>query len=163
MGRLTGQAVVLAGVGEHALVGAEGHLDRRTIDRLDDLHDGKVVLGGELEVALVVGRDAHDGAGAVVGQDVVGHPDRNLRAVIGIDGEAAGGNAVLLDGSQVAGFASLLLLLQQFVHLRLQLGVGSRESRHQRVLWRQLHAGRAEDGVHAGGENADARAFTTCH
>ena len=78
---------------------------------------------GELKVALVVRRHAHDGAGAVVHQDVVRHPDRHAFAVVGIDGEVAGRNAVLLDRAQVAGLARLLLLVQQLVNLRLQLRI----------------------------------------
>ena len=45
---------------------------------------------GEVEVALVVCRDGHDGARAVVGQDVVGGPDGQLFAVERVDGVAAG-------------------------------------------------------------------------
>ncbi len=44
----------------------------------------------ELEVALVVARHRHDRAGAVVHQHVVRDPDRNARAVHGIDAVAAG-------------------------------------------------------------------------
>ena len=42
--------------------------------------DRQAVLPGELEVALVVRRHAHDRAGAVLGQDEVGDPDRDRLA-----------------------------------------------------------------------------------
>ena len=42
-----------------------------------DRPDRKAVLARELEVALVVGRDAHDGARAVLGEHEVGEPDRD--------------------------------------------------------------------------------------
>ncbi len=89
-------------------------------DGLDHLDNGQVVLGGELEVALIVSGNAHDGAGAVVGQDVVGHPDGHALAVVGIDGKAAGGNAVLFDCAQVAGLARSLLLVEELVNLRFE-------------------------------------------
>ncbi len=37
--------------------------------------DGQVEDLGELEVPLVVARNGHDGAGAVLDEDVVGDPD----------------------------------------------------------------------------------------
>ncbi len=77
----------------------------------------QVVLHGEFEVALVVGGHAHDGAGAVVGEDVVGDPDGHARAIVGIDGEAASGHAMLFDRAQITGFARFLLLIEQVIDL----------------------------------------------
>ena len=42
--------------------------------RNDYLLDRQLVLAGELEIPLVVGRHTHDSPGAVVGQDVIGDP-----------------------------------------------------------------------------------------
>ena len=51
-----------------------------------DHHPHRQVEGpGEVQVALVVRRDRHDRAGAVVGQDVVGSPDRDLLATDRVD------------------------------------------------------------------------------
>ena len=47
----------------------------------DDLHDGQAELLGELEVAVVVGGHAHNRAGAVVSQHVIGQPDGRLGPV----------------------------------------------------------------------------------
>jgi hypothetical protein len=52
---------------------------------VDDLDDGEAEALGELPVALVVGGDGHDGAGAVVDQDVVGDPDGDGGAVDRVD------------------------------------------------------------------------------
>src|SRR3712207_5030759 len=48
------------------------------VRRGDDCSDRYPVLSGELEVALVVGGDGHDCAGAVAEQDVIGSVDRDL-------------------------------------------------------------------------------------
>ena len=110
----------------------------------------------ELEVALVVRRYGHDGAGAVIQQDVVGDPDGHALAAEGVDGEVAGEGAVLLDGRRIAGFAGFLLLFDQRGHFRSQALVGLGELLDQRMLGRELQAGGAEDGVDAGGEDRDA-------
>jgi hypothetical protein len=53
---------------------------------------------GEVPVALVLGRDGHDGAGAVAHEDVVGHVDRYLLAGERVDDVAAGEGAALGQG-----------------------------------------------------------------
>ena len=58
-----------------------------------DFDDGKIELGGELEVPLVVRRNGHDGAGAVAGENVVGDPDRDLLTGGRIEGTSAGEDA----------------------------------------------------------------------
>ena len=82
-------------------------------------HDANVeaVLLGELVIALVVRRHRHDGAGAVIHQDVVGHPDGHVLVVERIDGVALGEDSVLLDGADVAGFLRLALLGDQLFDL----------------------------------------------
>ena len=157
----TTQAVVLAGVDEYAVFGTEREALRAlgALDWLNHLDNGQVVFCGELEVALIVAGNAHDSAGAVVGKDVVGHPDGHTLVVVGVDGKTACGNAVLFDCAQVAGLARFLLLGDHGVDLLFELRVGGGELPGEFVLWGQLHTGGAEDGVHAGGENADARLF----
>jgi len=62
----------------------------------DHLDDGQVEAASELVVALVVGGDGHDRAGAVAHQDVVGDPDRQPLAVHRVDGMGPRENARLL-------------------------------------------------------------------
>jgi len=52
---------------------------------LDHLDDGDMERGGEVPVALVVARNAHDDAGAVAHQNVVGDEHRHDLAVGGVD------------------------------------------------------------------------------
>jgi hypothetical protein len=73
-------------------------------------HDAhrQVELAGEVEVALVVGGHRHDRAVAVVGQHVVGGPDRDALAVDRVDGVAAQEDAgLLLVGGQALDVAEL--------------------------------------------------------
>ena len=85
-----GKAIVLAGIDGAAVAGeafltAEDCCDRRrqlvgsttvTMSRLNCLC--------EFEVALVVGGDGHDGAGAVADEHVVGDPDRDRTPLTGL-------------------------------------------------------------------------------
>ncbi len=107
-------AGVLTGLHEHALAGEcllpiDGRdarallvlelLKERIILRQDNRDDRQVVLAGELKVALVAAGNGHDGAGAVVGHDVVGNPHGDLLAVHGVHHVAAGKGTVLLEGA----------------------------------------------------------------
>ena len=71
-----------------------GRVDLR-LPRPVDRADRQAVLPRELEVPLVVGRDAHDRAGAVLGQHEVGEPDRDLLAGRRVDREGARRQALL--------------------------------------------------------------------
>ena len=66
----------------------------RRVDKLavvvDDDLDRQIEPLRELAVALVVGGDGHDRAGAVVHQDVVGDPDGNARVIDRVRREEAG-------------------------------------------------------------------------
>ena len=126
---------------------------------MNHLLDREPILGGELEVPLIVRRNAHDGARAVVRQDVIGHPDGRALAVIGIDGEMPRRHAMLLNRAQVARLARLLLLLNQLVHLHLECGVCSGESSHQRMLRRKLHARRPKNRIHSRSEHTNTGLF----
>ncbi len=50
-----------------------------------DLHYGQFVLLGKVVVTGVVGRNGHDGAGAVAQQHVIGYPDGDFLFVGRID------------------------------------------------------------------------------
>ena len=52
--------------------------------RLDHRDDVEPEVAGELEVALVVSRHGHDGAGAVGQQHIVGDPDRDRLLLTGL-------------------------------------------------------------------------------
>ena len=120
-----------------------------------DADDGQTELPGELEVALVVARHGHDGAGAVLHQHVVGDPDRDLLAGGRVDGVAAGEDAGLLPLAHLAG-DQVLRRGGLAVRLDRRRAASARDQAvHQRVLGRQHHEGGAEDGVGPGGEDPD--------
>ena len=165
-----GEAGVLAGLHEGALGGHGGlpidggHdllglvtelLVERVVLLEHHRDDGQVVLAGELEVALVAAGHGHDGAGAVVGDDVVGHPHGDLLAVDGVDHVAAGEGAVLLevalgalDGRDLGG------AVDDLAHGSLVLG--ALDELHEALVLRgEQKEGAAEEGVGAGGEDGD--------
>ena len=99
-------AVVGAAVDGRALFGEDGGagqdfspqswVDARA--RIDDGQEFESELPGELGVARVVGRHGHDRAGAVAGQDVIGHPDWNRPIIDRVGGKRAGEDAGLFFG-----------------------------------------------------------------
>ncbi len=75
------QPVVRPAVDQHAVArGGGAGLGRVGVAGVDDDADRQVEGPGEVQVALVVRGHRHDGAGAVVGQHVVGREDRHLLA-----------------------------------------------------------------------------------
>ena len=98
----------------------------------------------------------HDGAGAVGHQDIIGYPDRDFRAVDGIDGrQAVNADAGLvfrqlraleigLSGCCFTIGYDLIVVLDLVLEL---LDVG--------MLGREHHVGHAEQGVRAGGVYAE--------
>ena len=125
--------------------------------RLHDRADRQTELAGELEVALVVGRDGHDGPGAVANEHVIGDPDRDLLLVHRIDGVGAGEHARLLLG-QLRPFQIALagrVCLVGF-HGRLVLARGDEVD--ERMLGRKHHVGGAEEGVRPRREHTDRAA-----
>ena len=123
-----------------------------TLLRSDHADNGKTVAAGELEVAVVVAGHGHDGAGAVLHQDVVGDPDRNGLAGSGVDGVAAGEDTGLLPLAHLAGDQ---VLGRHHFPVGVHLGpvVGGGEGVDQGMFGCQDHEGGAEDGVGAGCED----------
>ncbi len=122
----------------------------------DDDPYRQVEFPSELEVALVVGGNRHNGAVTVLHQHVVGHPDRNLLAGGGVDGLRArvhAGLQALLAGfaalHQVAGEGLFDVRRHRFTSFR------RRDLLHEGMLGRQHHEGGAEQSVGARGEDAD--------
>ena len=119
---------------------------------LDHLHDGQAELGGKLPVALVVARHAHDDAGTVAHQHVIGHEHGHHLAGGGI-------------GDLHALEANAGLVLVQLAALKVGLPGGSLLiGRHlipvadailplfqQRMLRGDNGVGDAEQGVSPGG------------
>ena len=121
--------------------------------RLDDLHDRQVVALRELEVPLVVGRDAHDRAGPVLHQDVVGDPDRDAGARGRIDHEPARRDAVLFLRLPLDCRASRCVP-GVVEHLPLVRGAGG-EPVDERVLGGEEEERGAEDRVRPRREHVD--------
>ena len=108
-----------------------------------------------------MGGDGHDRARAVVGEDVVGDPDGDALTVEGVDGEAAGGAALLLDRAEIAGGLSGLLLVDHRLDVRFEHCVSGGEGGGEGVLGGEGDEGCAVNGVDTGGEDFDlfVRAF----
>ena len=93
-------AIPVDGLGMEGIDGLAAGLDGSAIVIVqDDRHDRQVVLTGKLKVALVAAGNGHDGAGAVVGNDIIGNPHGDLLAVDGVYHVAAGKGTVLLEGA----------------------------------------------------------------
>ena len=137
------EAVETARVDHRAVVRA-GQL--AAVDHGPDLD---VELGGELEVARVVRRHAHHGAGAVLEQHVVGDPHRDLLARRRIRDRPAQRDARLL---AVLVAALLRRLGQRAVHVLVHLRRVA-QAQHVRVLGREHEEGGAEERVGPGRED----------
>ncbi len=114
---------------------------------------GSLYFDGELEVALVVRRDAEDGAGAIIHQHEVRDVDGQAPvAVERMDGLDPGAKTLLLGGLDLgrAG-AALAAFGDELGGLR----IACRERLGDRMGWRDGDEARAEDGVGARGEDFD--------
>ena len=152
-------AVEGAGVDQDPFVGVglgHGLYVQDPVGGLDHHDERQVVLLGELEVALVVGRDRHDAAGAVVGQDEVRRVDRHLPPRDGVQAVGVEEDALLL---VVLGGPHLLVLLLDLLH-ELPDGPFARlppgELHDEGMLRGDQHEGGAEDRVLAGREDLDS-------
>ena len=113
---------------------------------------------GELVVALVVGGDAHDDAGAVGGEDVVGDVEGYSLAVEEIYGVSAEGDAGLFSlGGESIDFCLAAGLLDVSLDGAALLRGG--QALNEGVFRRKNHEGDAVDGIYAGGEGAKLLLF----
>ena len=93
-------AIPVDGLGMEGIDGLAAGLDGSAIVIVqDDRYDRQVVLAGELKIALVATGNGHDGAGAVVCNDIIGNPHGDLLAVDGVYHIAARKGTVLLEGA----------------------------------------------------------------
>ena len=163
-GDVTLQPAESAGVDQRSTRGAERQ-QRLNHCLLGIIVDGKhhqpdfqFVLLRELVVALVVRRHTHDGAGTVVHQDVVGHPDGNLLTVERIHRIAMRVDAVLFNGANVPVFFCLALLGNQLLDRFPERLVVVRKIRDQGMLRCEHDRSCAKDRIDARGKHADGRA-----
>ena len=143
---------VLSGrVAHDALFGVEALLAH--VAAFDEWYDGQVEMLGECIVARVVGRNGHDGAGAVAREHIVAHPDGNGLAGERVDGLGAGEDTrhaavgytvalgAFLGGCYVVVDSLLLLRGGHFLHILALRG--------------QYHEGDTEHGVGTCGEDGE--------
>ena len=155
-GLFDGHAVQEAGVDHDAGIVLEGEGALGNVAALDDLDDGQTELRGEVPVSLVVAGHAHDDAGAVAhedivgdehGQDLAGGGVRDLNAL-----EADAGLVLVQFAALKVGLAGSGLFVGLDVgpvgDLVLPLG-------EQRMLGRDDGIGHAEEGVDTGGVDGD--------
>ena len=120
--------------------------------RCDHADNRQAVLRGEIEVALVVAGHTHDRTRAVFAEHEVGHPHGHGLACEGIHRRASGIEAFFLD---FAAHTRSFILTAELRDLRTEgrwvCRLGG-ELFDQRMLWREQHEHRAEDGVDAGRE-----------
>ena len=155
-GLLDGHAVEEAGVDHDARIVLEREGLLGDVAALDHLDDGDMECGGEVPVALVMARNAHDDAGAVAHQNVVGDEHRHDLAVGGVDDldavEAHAGLVLIeLAALEVALAGGGLLIGGDLVPV-LDKGLPLLE---QRVLGRDDRVGHAEERIHTGGIDGD--------
>ena len=154
-GDLVGRAVERAGVDHHAAVRERGRQFAAVPVRvLEHGHDRQAELLREVEVALVVAGHAHDGAGAVRREHVVGDPDWHFLAVELVGDVCAGEDARLL---ALGRHAVDLGLLAGGLDVRAH-GVAllrRRDLLDERMLRREHEERHAEDRVRPRREDGD--------
>ena len=157
------QATESPGIHQHAIHGGKRKLgfDRRFLRVLrygqDHQANVELVFLGKLVIALIVRRHAHDGAGAVVDQDVIRHPDGDFFAIVRIDSVTPGVDAVLFDLADVSDFPGFALLGNQLVDRGAQQVVVPGQTGDQRMLRGELQRSRAVNGVDASREDRNRR------
>ena len=121
--------------------------------RLDHHLNGQIILPGELEIPLVVGRHRHHRAGAVLHEHEIGHINGHLDAGDGVRAKAPGEHPLLGDLLQDAPAAVLGPPVLHEVPHRLFLAGALGQGQGQGVLRGQAHEGGPEQGVGPGGEH----------
>ena len=131
-------------VGEFVGIGIGGH----------HLTDGQIEMTCKGKVAAVVGRNSHNGPGAIASQDIFRHPDGDLLASEGIDGESSGKHTRNLFHLGLAfTFGTVLGPVDIGFHLGTMLGGGN--AIYHLMFRTQHHKGDTIDSVGAGGENLE--------
>ena len=121
----------------------------------DDDDDRQPDLFREGKVALVAGRHAHDGAGAVFVDDVVAEIDRHLGAVDRIDRISAGEDAFFFCfGGGALDLAHFHGLFNEGAH-GWRFFLAGDELFHEGMLRREHHVGDAVEGIWSGGEDLE--------
>ena len=149
-------AIPVDGLGMEGIDGLAAGLDGCAVVIVqDDRHDRQIILACELKVALVAAGNGHDGAGAVVGNNVVGNPHGDLLAVDRVHHVAAGKGTVLLEGA-LGTFdgGDMLGVLDDLGHGLLVLRTLD-ELVQTRVLGSQDKEGDTEERVGSRGEDGD--------
>ena len=149
-------AIPVDGLGMEGIDGLAVSLDGCAVVIVqDDRHDRQIILACELKVALVAAGNGHDGAGAVVGNNVVGNPHGDLLAVDRVHHVAAGKGTVLLEGA-LGTFdgGDMLGVLDDLGHGLLVLRTLD-ELVQTRVLGSQDKEGDTEERVGSRGEDGD--------
>ena len=98
----------------------------------------ELVLLGKIVIAIVVRGHAHDGARAVVHQDIVGNPDGDALAIERIDGVAVRVHAVFFDLADVPDLFCFTLLADQLLDCSAERLVVAREVGYERMFGRKL-------------------------
>ena len=118
------------------------------------LTDRQIEMTGKSKVAAVMGRNGHDGTGAVTGQHIFGNPNGYLLTCKGIDGKSTCENArnlfhlgLTLTLRAVLGPSDISL------HLGTLLGSGNLVNHF--MFRAEHHEGDAIDGIGTGGKNLE--------
>ena len=163
-GFLHSQAVEEARVDQLAILGIEAFVPSSGVSRLGarflhHLNNRQVEMTGKSEVAAVVGRHGHDGAGAIAHQHVVGNPDGQLGTRDGVDAIGTRESAThLAHLGHTLAFAAVLSAGDVFLHLGALLRRG--DFRNQLMLGSQHHERSAKQGIRTRGKHFQINAFS---
>ena len=123
---------------------------------MNNRQDGNLKFAREFQIALIVSGHAHDRAGAVTHQHIIGDPDRNPLVIDRIDCVSADEHAGFFFrqiGALEIGLGSNLFS----IFLDVRLPIRCREVVDQRMLRREDHVICAVKSIWPRGEDANAR------
>ena len=150
------QTIEVSGMNQHSRIrpGLSGRDRSGGPLGLNHLLNGQPVALRKATVPLVMGRDSHHGAGAVIHQHIVSDPHRQWTAVEWIEDCGAGEDPTL--GSVITG----ALQGTEPCHLCLEglhniLLIRGRQTVHQRVVRGEHHVAGTSQGVWPCGEHRD--------
>ena len=127
---------------------------------LDGAGDGEVECFGKVPVALVLTWDGHDGAGAIAHEDIIGSPDLDGFAgdgVFGVEPEVDAGFVFILLAFDVRTITGGFDIFDEGFDIQVRRAHVDGEL-DDGVFGGDDHIGRAENGVGAGGEDAEGLA-----